>query len=39
MADGCPVGMMLVGRHFAETNLYAVAGAFERAIDWRSNRC
>ena len=34
-ADGCPVGMMLVGRHFAETTIYAVAHAFERRIDWR----
>lgn len=38
IADGCPIGMMLVGRRFAETTMYAVAGAFERTIDWRGNR-
>ena len=32
--DGLPVGMMLVGRHFAETTIYRAAAAFERATDW-----
>jgi amidase len=35
LADGCPIGLMLVGRHFQETTIYALAHAFERRIDWR----
>jgi amidase len=35
LADGCPIGMMLVARPFAEATLYAAAGAFARATDWR----
>lgn len=34
-ADGCPIGMMLVGRPFAEATLYAAAHAFEQSTDWR----
>jgi amidase len=34
-ADGVPIGMMLVGRPFAEATLYQAAHAFERAVDWR----
>jgi amidase len=33
-ADGLPVSMMLVGRHFDEATLYQVAYAFEQAVDW-----
>ncbi|HKA15837.1 MAG TPA: amidase [Myxococcota bacterium] len=29
--DGLPVGMMLVGRHFAEATLYRIAYAFEQS--------
>jgi amidase len=35
MADGCPIGMMLVARPFAEATLYAAAHAFEQSTDWR----
>lgn len=31
-----PVGLMLVGRHFEESTIYAVAHAFEQHEDWRS---
>lgn len=34
-AEGLPVSMMLVGRHFDEATLYQVAYAFEQAVDWR----
>ena len=30
--DGMPVGMMLVGRHFAEADIYRAAAAFETAV-------
>ena len=35
LVDGLPVGMMLVGRHFAESTLYQAAAAFEASGDWR----
>jgi amidase len=35
IADGCPVGMMLVAKPFAEATLYAAAHAFEQSTDWR----
>jgi amidase len=35
IADGCPIGMMLVGRPFAEATIYRAAYAFEQSIDWR----
>jgi amidase len=35
MSEGLPVGMMLVARHFDETTLYRVGGAFEAHEDWR----
>jgi amidase len=34
-ADGLPVGAMLVGRHFEDARLLAVARAFERAYGWK----
>jgi amidase len=34
MDDGRPIGMMLVGRHYAEGMIYRAAAAFERAGDW-----
>jgi amidase len=34
--DGLPVGLMLVGRHFAESTIYQAAAAFEAAVDWRT---
>ena len=36
MADGLPVGLMLVGRRYGEPDIYAVAAAFERSGDWRT---
>ncbi|MGD1954778.1 MAG: amidase [Sphingomonadales bacterium] len=35
MSDGLPVGMMLVGKHFDEATLYALAQAYEGAFRWR----
>jgi amidase len=35
IADGCPIGMMLVGKPFAEATIYRAAYAFEQSIDWR----
>ncbi|WP_316206333.1 MULTISPECIES: amidase [unclassified Bradyrhizobium] len=35
MVDGLPVGLMLVGKHFAETTIYRAAHAFEQAGDWK----
>jgi amidase len=37
IADGCPIGMMLVAKPFAEATLYAAAYAFEQSTDWRRN--
>jgi len=34
MADGLPVSMMLVGRHFDELTIYRAAHAFEQSHDW-----
>ncbi|MEC5344934.1 amidase, partial [Brenneria populi] len=36
MVDDLPVGMMLVGRHFAESTIYQAAAAFESVGDWRT---
>lgn len=36
LVDDLPVGLMLVGRHFEETTIYAAAHAFEQSADWRS---
>ncbi|MEO0958622.1 MAG: amidase, partial [Pseudomonadota bacterium] len=36
MADGLPIGAMLVGRHYAESTIYAAAAAFEGAGDWKA---
>jgi amidase len=35
LVDGLPVGLMLVGRHFAEPTIYRAAYAFEQAEDWK----
>jgi amidase len=35
MADGLPVGLMLVGRHFDESTIYRAAHAFEQSGDWK----
>ena len=34
MEDGRPIGLMLVGRHYAEDTIYRAAAAFERSGDW-----
>jgi amidase len=36
LADGLPVGMMLIGRPYAETTLYRAGAAFEADLDWRT---
>lgn len=36
MADGLPVGMMLVGRHYDESTIYRLAHAFEQSWDWKT---
>jgi amidase len=36
MSDGLPVGMMLIGKHYAETTIYRAAHAFEQFGDWRN---
>jgi amidase len=36
MIDGLPVGLMLVGRHFAEATIYRAAHAFEKSGDWKA---
>ena len=38
MSQGLPVGMMLVGKHCAETMIYQAAHAFEQSEDWKSIR-
>ena len=34
--DGLPVGLMLVGKPFAESTIYRVAAAFEAGVDWKT---
>jgi amidase len=34
MEDGRPIGLMLVGRHYAEETIYRAAAAFEQSGDW-----
>jgi amidase len=36
LAQGLPVGMMLVGRDFSEATLYRAAAAYEAAFDWKT---
>ena len=36
MADGLPVSLMLVGKHFEEPTIYKAAFAFEQAGDWKN---
>ncbi|MFK7752719.1 MAG: amidase [Sedimentitalea sp.] len=35
MADGLPIGMMLVGKRYDESTIYRAAGAFEAATEWQ----
>ncbi|HZV48509.1 MAG TPA: amidase family protein [Candidatus Dormibacteraeota bacterium] len=32
--DGLPVGVMLIGRHFTDAKLLAIAQTYERAVGW-----
>jgi amidase len=36
MVDGLPIGLMLTGRHYDETTIYAAAAAFEAGRDWKT---
>lgn len=36
LVDGLPVGMMLVGKHYAEGTIYQAAAAFEASVDWKT---
>lgn len=36
LVDGLPVGLMLVGKHYAEGTIYQAAAAFEAAVDWKT---
>ena len=35
MADGLPIGMMIVGRHFDDKTVLRIADAFEKIGDWQ----
>jgi aspartyl-tRNA(Asn)/glutamyl-tRNA(Gln) amidotransferase subunit A len=34
--NGLPIGLQLIGQPFQETNLLAIANAYERAHEWSS---
>ena len=36
MADGLPVSVMLIGKHWDEPTIYRAAHAFEQAGDWKT---
>jgi len=36
MSKGLPIGMMLVGRHYAESTIYQAAHAYEQSLDWKT---
>jgi amidase len=36
LVSGLPVGLMFVGKHFAEGTIYQAAAAFEAAVDWKT---
>jgi len=35
MADGLPVGMQIIGRRYADADVFAASAAFERLHPWR----
>ena len=35
LADGLPVGLMLVGRHYDEATIYQAAAAYESSVNWQ----
>ena len=36
--NGCPIGLQLAGRPFAEARLFRVSDAFQRDTDWHARR-
>jgi amidase len=36
LADGLPVGLMLVGKHYDEKTIYRAAHAYEQGLDWQT---
>ncbi len=36
MSQGLPIGLQMVGKHYAESTIYRAAHAFEQLGDWRS---
>ncbi|WP_043364174.1 amidase [Belnapia sp. F-4-1] len=36
LADGLPIGLMLVGKMYDEATIYRAAATFESGVDWRS---
>jgi len=36
LADGLPIGLMLVGKFYDEATIYRAAAAFETGVDWKS---
>ncbi len=36
LADDLPVGLMLIGEHYAEQTIYRAAHAYEQAVDWQT---
>jgi len=37
-ADGLPIGMQIIGKHFAEETILKVAYAYEQATDWHKRK-
>lgn len=36
LVDGLPIGLMLVGSHYAESMIYQAAAAYEADAQWTS---
>jgi amidase len=36
MSQGLPIGMMLIGKHFDESTIYAAAAAYEASGNWKT---
>ena len=36
LADGLPVGAMLIGKHYDEKTIYRAANNYEKEVDWKS---
>jgi amidase len=36
LAEGLPVGLMLIGEHYDEKTIYRAAHAYEQAVDWQT---